>query len=69
MKIRNSILFFSLLGAAVLFICPLSAADKAGSMACVFLRDGQGARALGMGGAFTAVGMGMESLFWNPGGM
>lgn len=42
---------------------------KAGTAACVFLRDGQGARALGMGGAFAGVGEGVESIFWNPGGI
>lgn len=43
--------------------------SKAGTGAAVFLRDGQGARALAMGSAYTAVGRGVSSSFWNPGGM
>ncbi|HRY30480.1 MAG TPA: PorV/PorQ family protein [Elusimicrobiota bacterium] len=41
----------------------------AGTASAVFLRDGQGARALGMGGAYTAVGRGVSAMFWNPGGL
>jgi hypothetical protein len=54
------------LGASTLWA---DASDSAGTGAAVFLRDGQGARALGMGGAYTAVGQGISSIFWNPGGL
>ncbi|MBI4677432.1 MAG: PorV/PorQ family protein [Elusimicrobia bacterium] len=34
-----------------------------------FLKIGIGARAVGMGGAYTAVGDDLSSMVWNPGGM
>ncbi len=45
----------------------LIAADSDGGRAAAdFLRIGYGARAAGMGGAFTAVSEGAEAVYWNP---
>jgi hypothetical protein len=40
--------------------------DKSGTSSLIFLRLGAGARALGMGEAFTAQSGGMAAPFWNP---
>ena len=42
------------------------AADNDGTATAVFLRQEQGVRALGMGGAFVAIGKDVESVWWNP---
>jgi hypothetical protein len=46
----------------LLWAAPVSAAKFAGA----FMENGGGARALGMGGAFTAVGTDASATFWNP---
>jgi hypothetical protein len=43
--------------------------SKRGSTAAGFLEIGVGARAIGMGGAYTAVGEDPSALFWNVGGI
>lgn len=48
---------------------PVWAASKSGSSTATFLRLEQGARALGMGGAFVAVSDDVHSLWWNPAGL
>ena len=45
------------------------AAPSAGETAADFLLINVGARAAGMGGAFTAVSEGANSTFWNPAGL
>ena len=42
---------------------------KVGATALDFLQIGAGARALGMGDAYTAVADGPESVYWNPAGL
>jgi hypothetical protein len=44
-------------------------ADEAGSSGALFLRAGMGARAAGMGEAFSAVAEDASSVYWNPGAM
>lgn len=42
---------------------------RAGTATAEFLRIGAGARALGMGEAFSAVAEGSEAAYWNPAGL
>ena len=43
--------------------------SKVGTTAGQFLKIGAGARAIGMGGAFTAIGNDIYSVYWNPAGI
>ncbi len=43
--------------------------EKVGTFAAQFLKIGPSARAIGMGGAYTAVSNDASSIFWNPAGM
>ncbi len=43
--------------------------NKVGTTAAPFLGIGAGPRAIGMGGAFTAVASDPSALYWNPGGI
>ncbi len=43
--------------------------QRAGTAAAQFLKIGVGARAIGMGEAFTAMADDAEALYWNPAGM
>ena len=57
--------FVAALAATLLLAVPAGAAKFAGA----FMEDGGGARALGMGGAFTAVADDPSAAFWNPAGL
>lgn len=52
------------------FVLPAAAVQKkVAAAAAEFLRVGAGARAMGMGDAFTAVAEGPEAAYWNPAGL
>jgi long-subunit fatty acid transport protein len=57
----------SLLAAAVFFLT--SAAVSAGGTTAAFLKLGSGARATGLGGAFTAVSGDINAISYNPAGL
>ncbi len=63
--------FIRMIGAAIAIAMPLSGlfAAEAGTSGFLFLRLGNGARAGGMGEAFTAVADDATSIYYNPGGM
>ena len=50
---------------SVLFVAPAGATKFAGA----FMENGAGARALGMGSAFTAIADDPSATFWNPAGL
>ncbi|MEZ4388735.1 MAG: hypothetical protein R3D98_14425 [Candidatus Krumholzibacteriia bacterium] len=56
---------YVLVGCLLLAAWPAEAAKFAGA----FMENGGGARALGMGGAFTAVAGDASATFWNPAGL
>src|SRR3990172_5369825 len=43
--------------------------SKVGTAAAQFLKIGVGARAMGLGGSFTAIANDVSSLYWNPAGI
>ena len=43
--------------------------DKAGTSAAKFLSIGTGGKAVGMGGAYTAISTDASAMFWNPAGV
>lgn len=47
---------------------PVWAGDP-GSATAQFLKTGQGARPMGMGGAYAALANDVNAIYWNPGGM
>jgi hypothetical protein len=57
-----------LLGLLGVLLLAASASGDAG-YAGAFLRNGVGARPLGMGGAFTGIAEGAEAVFYNPAGL
>lgn len=66
MKIYKIIFFIILAGA----VSVLSAQTvKTGTTAAQVLKIGVGARAVGMGGAYTAVANDISAMYWNPGGL
>ena len=54
---------------ATLLCSFINAQSKVGSSAASFLGAGVGSRAIGMGGAFSAIGGDASVLYWNPGAM
>lgn len=63
---RRTVLLVLVLIAA---LCVDAAAGEPGTSGFLFLRLGNGARASGMGEAFTAVSDDATSIYWNPAGM
>lgn len=63
------------IGLLILFVLswlsfrPLSASAEPGATALEFLRLGQGARGVAVGGAYTAVVNDATAMFWNPAGL
>jgi hypothetical protein len=68
-QVNRIFYYWILLVAIVALIGKVSvAAPNAGRTAADFLQVGIGARAAGMGGAFTAMADGVDAPFWNPAG-
>ncbi len=65
--VRKTMVPLALLGVLAGFFVPLDAG--ATKYAGAFMENGGGARALGMGGAFTAVADDPSTTFWNPAGL
>lgn len=53
---------------AALLLAPVAAWGEDGSSGLTFLKLGAGARAIGLGDAYTAVGGDASSIYWNPAG-
>jgi hypothetical protein len=55
--------------AILLFAASVASADGDAGLTGPFLRNGIGARPLGMGGAYTAIAEGPEATYYNPSGL
>ncbi len=58
-----------IVGILLFFPLIVSAQDGKGGQAGAFLRAGVGARAMGMGNAFTATANDVSAIYWNPAGL
>ena len=65
---RKQKLFISAVGIMALLLASAPIC-LAGGNAAPYLRDGVGARSLGLGGAFTAIADDATSTIWNPAGL
>lgn len=63
------LLTLTLFGYNSLFAQGSSGVSKRGTTAAPFLSIGQGARALGIGGAFVAIADDPSAMYWNPSGI
>ncbi len=63
------VLILLLLLCSVIYIPVFGENSKIGTSTSIFLKMEQGARAVGMGGAFVAVSNDVNSTFWNPAGL
>jgi len=66
MKTRNTIICLTI--AAALFFTANAQTLKTGTTSAQILKINVGPRAIGMGGAFTAIADDITSLYWNPSG-
>ena len=68
-KVNNMKRFIFLI--IILLPCSVFAGSfsKVGTAAAQFLKIGVGARAMGMGGSFTAIANDVSSIYWNPAGI
>jgi len=77
MKSRNTFISIMLMSGLLLLVNPsfaqdeqdVSSIDRAGTTAAQFLKIGAGARATGLGGAYTAIANDITSIYWNPAGL
>ncbi|RMD91995.1 MAG: hypothetical protein D6814_17565 [Calditrichaeota bacterium] len=58
-----------LFSASLVFAQNTESPSKVGTTAAQFLKIGAGARAIGLGGAFTALAEGIDAIYWNPAGI
>jgi opacity protein-like surface antigen len=66
MKTLKSIIFLTI--AAALFFAAYAQTLKTGTTSAQILKINVGPRAIGMGGAFTAIADDITSMYWNPSG-
>lgn len=66
---RQRLLRLSILFLVVLFSLAFGASENEGKTGMAFLKVGVGARAAGMGEAFTAVANDASASYWNPAGL